>query len=402
MTGQGPARHVQTAGALSSLAAASFKALVTPPYDTAQWLRQTEQIGVRSLGVASITTIFTGMVLALQTAYALPKLGVKYYIGTVVAKSLVRELGPVLVALIVGGRVGAGMTAEIGTMKVTEQVDALRSMGADPVRKLVVPKLAASLLMLPVLTMLGDLLGILGGLIIAVFQLDLTARFYLNDVFSALTLDDIAQRRRQVGLLRLLHHHRRLLQWPDGARRRRRRRPRHHQHRGARLDPGAGLRLLPHQALLAPLMTATAPLFAVSGLTKCYDGRTVLDGVAFEVERGESLVILGRSGIGKSVLLRQLIGLEPADSGSVDPSTASRSPVSPSAQLAPVRRRVAMLFQSGALFDSMTVFDNVAFPLREHRELDEQRGGGEGARDARSGAASPASRRSCRPSSPAA
>ncbi|MEK7425618.1 MAG: ABC transporter permease, partial [Actinomycetota bacterium] len=140
---------------------------------------------------AAITTIFTGMVLALQTALALPTLGVKYYIGLVVSKSLVRELVPVLVALIVGGRIGAGMTAEIGTMKVTEQVDALRAMGADPVRKLVVPKLAASLVMIPALTVLGDLLGILGGLVIATLQLDLSASFYLNDVLSALTLEDI-------------------------------------------------------------------------------------------------------------------------------------------------------------------------------------------------------------------
>jgi phospholipid/cholesterol/gamma-HCH transport system permease protein len=180
------------AGALTQLSGRSFAALVTPPFDFKQWLRQMEALGWRSLGVASITTVFTGMVLALQTAYSLPSLGVKYYIGSVVGKSLVRELGPVLVALIVGGRVGAGITAELGTMKVTEQVDALRSMGADPVRKLVVPKLAACLLMFPVLTVIGDLLGILGGLVIAVFQLHLTARFYLNDVLSSLTIQDVA------------------------------------------------------------------------------------------------------------------------------------------------------------------------------------------------------------------
>lgn len=150
-----------------------------------------EQIGVRSVGVASITTIFTGMVLALQTAYSLPAIGVKYYIGTVVSKSLVRELGPVLVGLVVGGRIGAGMTAEIGTMKVTEQIDALRSMAADPVRKLVVPKLAAALVMIPALTILGNTLGILGGLFIAVTQLDLSMGFYLNDVLSSLSFQDL-------------------------------------------------------------------------------------------------------------------------------------------------------------------------------------------------------------------
>src|SRR6185295_3302013 len=163
----------------------------SPPYEGGLWIAQMEQIGVRSLGVASITTIFTGMVMALQTAYSLPAIGVKYYLGTVVSKSLVRELGPVLTALIVGGRIGAGMTAEIGTMKVTEQVDALRAMAVDPVKKLVVPKLIATLVMLPALTILGDALGILGGLFVAVLQLDLTPGFYLNDVFSTLKLADI-------------------------------------------------------------------------------------------------------------------------------------------------------------------------------------------------------------------
>jgi phospholipid/cholesterol/gamma-HCH transport system permease protein len=109
----------------------------------------------------------------------------------VVAKSLVRELGPVLTALIVGGRIGAGMTAEIGTMKVTEQIDALRSMAADPIKKLVAPKLAATLLMMPVLTIIGDALGILGGLFVARVQLGLPAGLYLNDVWGSLTLADV-------------------------------------------------------------------------------------------------------------------------------------------------------------------------------------------------------------------
>jgi phospholipid/cholesterol/gamma-HCH transport system permease protein len=184
-------RILGTAGNLSWLAWKGLLALSTPPWEAKEWVRQAEQIGVRSLGVASITTVFTGMVLALQTAYSLPSLGVKYYIGTVVAKSLTRELGPVLVALIVGGRIGAGMAAELGTMKVTEQIDAIRAMAADPVKKLVAPKLVATLVMLPCLTVIGDVLGILGGLFIAVFQLEVTAGLYLNDVLSALTLEDV-------------------------------------------------------------------------------------------------------------------------------------------------------------------------------------------------------------------
>ena len=179
-------------GGLTLFAGRALRVLVTPPFELRLGLLQMERLGLGSFGVASITTLFTGMVLALQTAYSLPGLGIKYYIGTVVAKSLTRELGPVLVALIVGGRVGAGIAAELGSMQVTEQVDALRSLATDPVRKLVTPRLAACLLMLPVLTLYGDLLGVFGGLLIAVGQLDLTAAFYLNDVTSSLLIGDVA------------------------------------------------------------------------------------------------------------------------------------------------------------------------------------------------------------------
>ena len=184
-------RAVRHVGGVAILTWQSFVAMVMPPWEFGLWLRQMDQLGVRSLPVAAITTIFTGMVLALQTAYSLPELGVKFYIGTVVSKSLTRELGPVLVALIVGGRIGSGMTAELGTMKVTEQIDALRSMASDPVKKLVVPKLAASLIMLPALVIIGDALGIFGGALIAMFQLDLSLGLYVNDVLSSLTLADV-------------------------------------------------------------------------------------------------------------------------------------------------------------------------------------------------------------------
>ncbi len=178
-------------GGLAVLTGQAFSAMTARPLEIGQWLAQMEQLGVRSLGVAGIATTFTGMVLALQTAYSLPELGVKYYIGSVVAKSLVRELGPVLTALIVGGRIGAGMTAEIGTMTVTEQIDAMRAMAIDPVKKLVAPKLAAVLVMLPALTVIGAGLGILGGMLVAVFQLQLPASTYLNNIAENLSLADI-------------------------------------------------------------------------------------------------------------------------------------------------------------------------------------------------------------------
>jgi phospholipid/cholesterol/gamma-HCH transport system permease protein len=189
---QGFRRFLHHVGSVTVLSGQAFRAMFRRPWETRLWAAQMEQIGVRSLGVAIIITTFTGMVLALQSALSLSSLGIKYYVGTLVSKSLVRELGPVLTALVVGGRIGAGMTAEIGTMKVTEQISALRAMAADPVKKLVAPKLLATLVMLPALTIVGNLLGILGGLVISVTHLNLTARFYLNDVLQALTLGDIA------------------------------------------------------------------------------------------------------------------------------------------------------------------------------------------------------------------
>jgi phospholipid/cholesterol/gamma-HCH transport system permease protein len=132
------------------------------------------------------------MVLALQTAYSLQQFGGKLFIGKVVSLSLVRELGPVLMSLMVGGRVGAGMTAEIGTMKVTEQIDALRALATNPVRKLVVPRVLATTLMFPLLTIVSCAVGIFGGLLIAVGNLHLDANFYLRSVINTVKYNDLA------------------------------------------------------------------------------------------------------------------------------------------------------------------------------------------------------------------
>src|SRR3954452_17314690 len=145
-------------------------------------IAQFDQIGVRSMSIVLITSLFIGMVLALQTAYSLADFGGKLFIGKVVSLSLVRELAPVLMSLMVGGRVGAGMAAELGTMQVTEQIDALRALATNPVRKLVVPRVMATTLMFPILTIVAIALGILGGLLIAVTNLNLSANYYLRSV----------------------------------------------------------------------------------------------------------------------------------------------------------------------------------------------------------------------------
>jgi phospholipid/cholesterol/gamma-HCH transport system permease protein len=131
------------------------------------------------------------MVLALQTGIALERFGAKLYVGSVVGLALARELGPVLTALMVGGRVGAGITAELGAMQVTEQIDAIRSMGADPVQKLVLPRVLAATLALPLLTMLADLLGAFGGMLIATTQFHITSNFYFDNLYWAVTVPDV-------------------------------------------------------------------------------------------------------------------------------------------------------------------------------------------------------------------
>jgi phospholipid/cholesterol/gamma-HCH transport system permease protein len=185
-------RSLVTFGGISRLAGQALERMVTPPYQLRELLRQCDRLGAGSVNLTNITALFTGLVLALQTAYTLSAFGARLYIGEVVAMSLVRELGPVLTALMVGGRVGSGIAAEIGTMAVTEQVDAIRSMGADPIRKLVVPRVWAVLITLPLLTILADGMGILGGLLISVFEEGSTAAFYFQHAFRLMTFHDIA------------------------------------------------------------------------------------------------------------------------------------------------------------------------------------------------------------------
>jgi phospholipid/cholesterol/gamma-HCH transport system permease protein len=156
------------------------------PFYARDLVQQMDSIGVSSVGIVVLTGLFTGMVLALQSAVEMRQFGATIYIGRLVGASTVRELGPVLTALMVTGRAGSGMAAELGAMRVTEQIDALTTMGVDPVRKLVVPRLLAALLMMPVLTLVTDVVAILGGAIIALVKLHLTADLYFRSVYLTL------------------------------------------------------------------------------------------------------------------------------------------------------------------------------------------------------------------------
>lgn len=178
-------------GGMVSLGWDTLRQAFRRPFEYELWMEQLYQLGVRSLTLTNLTLLFTGMVLALQTAYSLAAYGGKAFVGDIVALSVVRELGPVLTALMIAGRVGAGITAELGSMAVTEQVDALRALAANPVRKLVVPRVGALVIIVPLLTVLADTVALFGGMLMAMFEFGQTRSYYMNHILSALGIDDI-------------------------------------------------------------------------------------------------------------------------------------------------------------------------------------------------------------------
>src|SRR4029077_19278248 len=148
------------------LAGKALGFIFVKPFYTADLFQQMDAIGVGSIGIVLLTGFFTGMVLALQSSVQLATFGATDYIGRLIAGSMIRELGPVLAGLMVAGRVGSGIAAQIGSMRVTEQIDALNTLGTDPIKKLVTPRVLAALIMVPVLTVINDFVGIIGGNII--------------------------------------------------------------------------------------------------------------------------------------------------------------------------------------------------------------------------------------------
>lgn len=159
------------------------------PFYGGDVVQQMDAIGVGSLGIVLLTGFFTGMVLALQSAVQLQTFGATIYIGRLVSASMIRELGPVLAGLMVAGRVGSGIAAQLGSMRVTEQIDALNTLGTDPIKKLVTPRLLASLVMLPILTIINDFVGIVGGNVIAKFYIGLPSSLYWRTVWEQIASD---------------------------------------------------------------------------------------------------------------------------------------------------------------------------------------------------------------------
>ncbi|MFH1359442.1 MAG: ABC transporter permease [Candidatus Omnitrophota bacterium] len=161
------------------------------PIDRTRSFEQMVFMGIKSILIVFFVTFFTGVVLAMQSAYQLEKFGAVIYVASLVSVSLCRELGPVLTALVIAGRIGAAITAEIASMKVNEQIEALEAMAINPVRYLVVPKFVALFFMLPCLTILGNFSGILGGYLVGTLSLRLSGPLFIQTALKYLTLKDI-------------------------------------------------------------------------------------------------------------------------------------------------------------------------------------------------------------------
>jgi phospholipid/cholesterol/gamma-HCH transport system permease protein len=161
------------------------------PFNLKNILRQMEEVGIKSMPVVLITGAFTGAVLALQSYTGFQRFNAETFVGTVVALSITRELGPVLTGLMVSGRVGSSMAAELGTMQVTEQIDALYTLAVNPIQYLIVPRLLAALIMMPVLVIFADLIGIAGGYFVSVKVLSSNPYTYMERTWNYLELNDI-------------------------------------------------------------------------------------------------------------------------------------------------------------------------------------------------------------------
>jgi len=177
-------RWVSSVQSYVVLAWNAFRFIFARPFYGGDLVQQMDAMGVQSLGIVLLTGFFTGMVLALQSSVQLRTFGATQYIGSLVSASMIRELGPVLAGLMVAGRVGSGVAAQIGSMRVTEQIDALNTLGTDPIKKLVTPRVLAGVIMLPVLTVINDLVGILGGNLIARVYVGLPSGFYWQTVWE--------------------------------------------------------------------------------------------------------------------------------------------------------------------------------------------------------------------------
>jgi phospholipid/cholesterol/gamma-HCH transport system permease protein len=179
------------AGGFALLARQVFRESCYPPYYFKLIIEQILYIGVRSILLVSVTALATGSVMALQFGYGLAKFGGKLYVPRIVSLAILREMGPVFTSLLVAGRIGSGIASEVGSMKVTQQIDAIRALGTSPIKRIVIPRLIASLIALPILTLFADFIGLLGSMIVCTKELSINAEYFVTKSIESIRMYDL-------------------------------------------------------------------------------------------------------------------------------------------------------------------------------------------------------------------
>jgi phospholipid/cholesterol/gamma-HCH transport system permease protein len=185
------ARFFEHMGEIGTLSWGATRSLVKRPLEIGAMIYQVDALGVASLGIVAVTSIFIGMVMTIQFAFGLQRFGGLEYIPRVIVLSFLRELGPTLTAVIVGGRIGSGMAAEVGAMNVTEQVDAIRALGGDPAKKLVLPRVVAAMIVMPLLSVFADALGTLGALMVCDLEYGIKPLLFIQSSLESVQLSDL-------------------------------------------------------------------------------------------------------------------------------------------------------------------------------------------------------------------
>ena len=190
--GEGFIEMMNYLGGLCFLMLQTLRAFITEKFNWKETINQFEMVGIKSASLTNLIAIFTGMVLAIQFIVGLERFGLQIYTGQIVGIAITRELGPVLTAVMIAARVGAGITAELGSMNVTEQVLAIEAMGANPIQKLVLPRVVATTICTPILAIVADFIGIFGGMIITVAETGVSPRFYIDQITSTVRFVDFS------------------------------------------------------------------------------------------------------------------------------------------------------------------------------------------------------------------
>ena len=184
-------RFVGHMGDIGDLSWKAARSVFKRPLEIESTIYQIDSLGVRSMGIVAVTSVFIGMVMTIQFAFGLQRFGGLEYIPRVIVLSFLRELGPTLTAIIVGGRIGSGMAAEVGAMNVTEQVDAIRALGGEPAKKLVLPRVAAAMIVMPFLSIFADALGTLGAMFVSAVEYNIRPLLFMQSALETVLLSDL-------------------------------------------------------------------------------------------------------------------------------------------------------------------------------------------------------------------